>query len=470
MSFPQARPARLSVAAAALLAMSTVIAPPAHAAGTHINDIDGDGKVDVVVSRDNYGGRVSVVFGDTSKPVQTVSQGSLEFGDTEREGFGAALAVNDLDRDGYADVIIGAPHDSSLQDTTPRLGLVYVLYGSATGLRTDNAVRLEAPAISGRDQRYLGTFGRAVTIVSAPDPLLVVGEPAARSTTWAGGAIHVYPVRADGTFGTPRTIHQGSDGVPGAPELGDEMGAALASSGSMLLVGLPGENVGSLVDAGSFLALRFTGGTAFTATGYSQNTTGVRDTAETGDRFGASVALDGNHGAVGAPNEALGTKSKAGLVQPFVISDGVLGFSAAISQDSPGVPGGVESGDRFGASVEIVRACTDGKAIAVGAPDEDLGSIKNSGLVDLVPFAASPTCPARELTPGGSVLGGARSYWQKTPRGMAAVRAASGLDAIALGTLDDEITTFARASAPYTTVTRTNQLDGIGIAVARPAE
>jgi hypothetical protein len=61
----------------------------------------------------------------------------------------------------------------------------------------------------------------------------------------------------------------------------------------------------------------------------------------------------------------------------------------SLTQNSPRVPGAVESGDRFGASV--VRAfvqCWDyeKEGIAAGSPGEDLDAVRDAGTVTLLPL------------------------------------------------------------------------------------
>ena len=74
--------------------------------------------------------------------------------------------------------------------------------------------------------------------------------------------------------------HQGARGVPGAPERGDRFGGSLGGGGAA--IGAPGEDVGSIVDAGTV--------TWEMTSSMSQNTDGVPGAAERGDQFGAAVS------------------------------------------------------------------------------------------------------------------------------------------------------------------------------------
>ncbi|MFV5994769.1 FG-GAP repeat protein [Streptomyces sp. NPDC056231] len=140
-------------------------------------------------------------------------------------------AVGDIDKNGYADIAVADAYE-----TTGLGGAVTVLYGSSTGL--------------GRS--------RAAT-----------------------------------------SLTQNSPGVPGASESGDQFGASLSVADvtgdgyADLAVGLPGEDFGSLTDAGSILLLRGSA-TGIATSGnqsFTQNTSGIPGTAESKDKFGSLVLL-----------------------------------------------------------------------------------------------------------------------------------------------------------------------------------
>ena len=57
----------------------------------------------------------------------------------------------------------------------------------------------------------------------------------------------------------------------------------------------------------------------------------------------------------------------------------------AFTQDTPGVPGALETNDRFGAALAMADVTGDGYAdLAVGAPGESLGTTDAAGVVDLL--------------------------------------------------------------------------------------
>ena len=135
--------------------------------------------------------------------------------------FGAALATGDFNRDGYDDLAIGTPGENVL-GTYPDAGIVYILQGSAN--------RLYGPQdqLVHRLERDLA-FGQALTSGDFNGDGyddLAVGAPMYRDDR---GAVYVY-------YGDQRGVQhsagemwdQGSPGVPGIPEVGDNFGYTLA--------------------------------------------------------------------------------------------------------------------------------------------------------------------------------------------------------------------------------------------------
>ncbi|GHC80526.1 FG-GAP-like repeat-containing protein [Streptomyces flavofungini] len=104
---------------------------------------------------------------------------------------------------------------------------------------------------------------------------------------------------ANGLKDNVQTFDQDTPGVPGAEEEGDRFGDALAVGDvtgdgyADIALGVPGEDVGSVTDAGSVVLVRGTAGgvTGTGAQAFHQNTAGVPGVAEKNDQFGAATAL-----------------------------------------------------------------------------------------------------------------------------------------------------------------------------------
>jgi hypothetical protein len=136
-----------------------------------------------------------------------------------------------------------------------------------------------------------------------------------RSTAAGGGLVGVVRGTADGFAPRATLIGQNTPGVPGAGESGDRFGTDV-SVGDVtgdgyadVVTGVPGEDFAGRTDAGTFAVLR---GSAAGLVGtrvqvLSQNTAGVPGTAENGDRFGSRTAVVGRYVAVSAPEENSGS-------------------------------------------------------------------------------------------------------------------------------------------------------------------
>ncbi|MEX1101052.1 MAG: FG-GAP repeat protein [Actinomycetota bacterium] len=203
--------------------------------------------------------------------------------------------------------------------------------------------------------------------------------------------------------------HEGSSGVPGKPIAGDLFGFALASGDldadgfADLAIGSPFDDPRSLRNAGSINVLYGSteGLQVDRARQLSQDTVGLPDFAEEGDRFGHSLAATDLNAdgfvdlGVGLPGESLPAAS--GIVQKNagglqVLFGGASGLTTSgavlLSQASRGVPDDPEPGDGFGSTIEA--GDLDGDAhgdVMVGAPSEDVGGAIDAGATTVIPGA-----------------------------------------------------------------------------------
>ncbi len=306
--------------------------------------------------------------------------------------FGAAVLTGDLNGDGRQDLIVGAPGTPGSAHAGP--GRVYLLFGTATGITLEGAITLSPPGHAGDE------FGAALAI----SPRFDLNRAATGiRDLWIGapdrdvngkknaGAVLRYTLNPAGNPTYRSTITQNSALVPGRAEAGDRFGAVLAGGEQNgVMVGVPSEDLGRLKDAGTVQRIRTGPATDKLVKGedWGQNAPGVPGRAEAGDRYGA--ALSGSGQVVGVPGEDVGAIRDAGAIQTFGFSfDGDAGLkvvpSRAFTQNSAGVPGLAEAGDRFGAAIsEGVFACQDALTAAVGAPGENVGRVQDAGSITLI--------------------------------------------------------------------------------------
>lgn len=401
------RPLHLLLAATLSLSALAAAAGPAHAlscnAANHVlGDLDSDGIADVVVGVPEYDdarGAVDISFSTGVRKFLTVDMLGLP-ASAPGDRFGAAVAVHDLDMNGCDDLVVGAPGRNS------SAGAVYLARGVPSSDLSGGRVEYSPVAH--------GSFGASLAILAPEhwngseyvrsDQQLVVGAPTADDSGRSeAGAVYVYQMMAgDDTLSDVVKLTQNSAGVPGTSESFDRWGTVLAGWKRTIAVGAPDEAVGTRAGAGAvtFLTSTRANPVTFAGVGITQDSAGVPGTAEAGDHFGASLAMLAGYVAIGTPDENLGTARDTGVVQLGRYTEGTRTFTAtrALSQDSAGIPGSNESGDHFGAAVALVNNLHEQTSVAIGAPGENVGSVVDAGAVTLVRVNGTPTLPGITLT------------------------------------------------------------------------
>ncbi|WP_225891287.1 integrin alpha [Streptomyces dioscori] len=281
------------------------------------------------VSGQSRAGLVRVVLGG-GKGVSEISQATAGMNAAPEIGdeFGRSLATYDADADGCTDLVIGAPYEDVSKDGVELAdaGAVYVVHGTAGGIG-------------------------------------------------AGSVIDSY---SQAGF-DPATANEEYDWF------GFALSAGKTSSGKpFLAVGVPGENVGSVADAGIVHYAQ-----AATRMRVHQDSTGVPGIAEAHDRFGYSLSSTSGYLGVGAPGEAIGDETFAGGVTVFshAVTDNVPTALAGLDQAgaSEGLTGVAEAGDGFGTSISLAPYRPAGSTsntdalLAIGVPNEDIGTVADAG-------------------------------------------------------------------------------------------
>ena len=372
-------------------------------------DFNGDGFADLAVGAAAKGatsGKVTVFYGSsegiTARGAKVFASNTFA---TASSGFGKALAAGDVNKDGYADLAIGVEGFDSAK------GGVGLLRGSSGGLTTTNKqwFTQDSSGVPGAGEAG-DRFGNAVAFGDFnkdgyADLAVGVYHEAVGSLARAG-AIVVLPGKSSGLTGSgAKGFSQDSAGVTGTAEKDDLFGAALAVGDfnkdgyADLAVGAPGEaitNTGSGAGLGTILKGSSGGITGSGSVAFTQNTAGVPGTGETGDLFGAALAVGDLNGdgyldlAIGAPGEAIGALAGAGTVAVLKGRSGGLSGSGAVAIDQSTPTGGAEKDDQFGAALRIVKIRSGtGANLLVGVPGEDDGK----GAVVLYPAGPTTTGP-----------------------------------------------------------------------------
>ncbi|MFE6825105.1 FG-GAP repeat protein [Streptomyces sp. NPDC057690] len=464
-----------------LLGAAALPAVPAVAVhGAVPGDFNGDGYRDAVlpapganVAGRERAGAVVVLYGartglSAARRV-LITQNTAGVPDTAEagDGFGSATATADLNRDGYADLVVGSPFESTARGR--EAGSVTVLWGSGSGLTT--GTDLPASATAGMDPYHYGADIAAVRGASAARSEILVASwggavrftgPFTRTGGYGASAVAADSSWGDsvalGDFdgdGSPEHVNvtYGQGGETGGfvfvdPQDQDHVGLParlahgnghIAATGDVdgdgyddLVVGDPDEPEVAGVDGvpgGRVLVWR--GSAAGIAPDavpeqITQDTAGVPDASEKGDVFGGALTVaDLNRDGladlvIGAPRESVGTKAQAGQVTVVPgRRTGALGTgSYAFTQDTAGVPDASEAGDGFGTTVAAGDVNRDGRPelfVSASGENESTGAVWTLPGFTNGPTAARSrvfTAPSVGLTqPNSVLLGGYGLGW-----------------------------------------------------------
>jgi FG-GAP repeat len=395
-------------------------------------DFNGDGIDDLAIGvpgENNDAGAVNVIYGSgaglhalLSPSNQFWTQSTADVNDVSEtfDGFGSSLTSGDFNGDGRDDLAIG------VQGEDDGAGGVNVLYGSSSGLsatspRPDQFWKQSTTDVN--DVSETGdSFGHSLTsgdfngdgiddlAIGVPDEGLGAGL-----TNSVGGVEVIYGSSSGLSATSPRSDQfwtQDSSNIDDVAENSNAFGFSLTSGDfnddgkDDLAIGIRWEQINSKSEVGAVEVI-YGSSSGLSATSaradqfWTQDSAGINDATESEDQFGYSLS-SGDYNGDGKDDLAIGVWDEdvdigggsdvddAGGVEVIYGSSSGLSATSPRSdqfwtQDSAGINDVPERPDQFGSAVYSGDFNDDGKDdLAIGVPQETLGSVENVGGVEVI--------------------------------------------------------------------------------------
>lgn len=400
-----------------------------------VGQADGSGQVYVLYGASNSSTGLTATGATGVPPVQLFSErtAGMPSAPGNQQRFGRCLAAADFNKDGYDDLVVGAPGQTV--DGSFRAGAVFVIFGSSKGLDASQTgskapVEITMANLGIAPVQGYQDFGSAL---SANDynkdgwPDLAIGAPLRNvgGAANAGAVAIVYGSANGFNLSGSQLITQGDIAAnPSGPENGDFMASSLASGDlngdgySDLAIGVPGENLGpnnGVAQAGAVDVVYGSAGGLLTTTAqrWTQDDTGVFPSQQ-GANFGWSLVVgETNKDAyddliVGAPMQNLEGFENAGSATVIpgsaagLTSTGAKFLTANVEESS------LQKDAYFGAALALANLDgsdePDTLDLLVGVPGRNGDGVIHSGAVDLI-FSSN----------SGGLGGDIREVTQNTP-------------------------------------------------------
>lgn len=287
------------------------------------------------------GGAPGTLIGTPDKPVPAVA-----------DYFGSAVSISGNT------VLVAALHDDRGDIES---GCTYV-YNLSSPTPDSFTFALDNPVSGSLDR-----FGSAVAI---DGNIVAIGSPGSDAGASAAGKVSILDLSAS----KPTTVLATLEDP--APEVDENFGAAVAVSGSLVVVGGPGDD-DAAADAGRVYVYNLENLPSKTPAWILANPApGI------GDRFGSAVGISGNIVVVGVEmDDASGADSGIAYVYNLASPTPTVPIHV-LNNPSPA------AGDHFGASVGV-----SGNRIVIGAPKDDAGATDAGAAYVYLLSSGTPTVP-----------------------------------------------------------------------------
>ena len=301
----------------------------------------------------------SVYIYDLSSGAPTIPTATLNNPNpATNDSFGWSVSISGMR------AVVGAFQDDTLG---ANVGSAYI-YDFGSGTPTIPAIILNhSPGPSVKDR-----FGGSIAMSGS---LVAIGAPQDDSGTRNAGSVYVYNLSS----GTP-TVPVFNLKNP-SPATDDSFGWSVAMSGSKVVVGVFGDDIGAAFDAGSAYVFDLSSGTPTVPVAMLSS-----PVPDAGANFGNSVAMSGSLVVVGAYDYDAATPLE-GRAYVFDLNSATPTVPViTLSKPSP------LSGDKFGSSVAI-----SGTRVVVGAYLDDTGATDGGSAYVYDLTSGTPAVPVAML-------------------------------------------------------------------------
>lgn len=313
-------------------------------------------------------GKIHVIYNSGTTPLGAAEEWTQSDSgcdsDENGDAFGRAVAVVDLDGDGFGEVVVGSPFETILLNGTAA-GLIHVFDSGSGGLSATNSYCLNQfnGLVNGNDEaadRFGAAFGTGDFDGDGDADLGVASPGESFSGEYDEGVVEVLLGGAGISFEDHFQVNQGSVGEGAEALEADHFGGALAAGDfdgdgrADLAAGAPDDDGAGATNAGE-IAVLYGSASGLSTVGqtrfHSNLPTAMPDSPQTDDHFGIALAAGDFDGsgtddlAIGVSGEGLGTATAAGMVNVLYGLDRATGAFGTVQlhDDSGSVS---ESGDR----------------------------------------------------------------------------------------------------------------------------